>query len=378
MTPPRVLLLVLAGGRGGRLSPLTDRRAKPALPIAGSYRLIDVVLSNAVCSGISDVWVVEQYELHSLNDHLANGRPWDLDRTHGGLQVLPPYQLGERDKAEDAGGFAEGNADALFRQRHLVETFAPDVLVVASADHLYRCDFSEVVAAHLAAESVATVISTQIDYDASRYAVLDVTRTGRVRGVDYKPDRPQGNIVATEIFLYQPKTLFAALEELDSDGPLGDYGERLLPKLIAEHNVADYRLEGYWRDVGTIEAYYDTHMQMLGPNPVFRMDDPAWPMLSAVVPRLPAYVSDSAKVRNSLLAPGCQIHGTVQNSVLSPGVHVAASAVVRDSVLLDDVHVGEGAVVAKAIIDSKARIPANATIGGRRRKSVEVVAGPGE
>lgn len=345
MSRPRVLVIVLAGGRGGRLAPLTDRRAKPSVPIGGSYRLIDVVLSNAVHSQLSDVWVVEQYEPHAMNDHLANGRPWDLDRTRGGLQVLPPF--------EGAGGegFAEGNADALARQARFVQAHDPDVLIVASADHLYRFDFRDLVDAHLDAGAAATVVTTRVPGDASRYAVVTADPDGRVTQLDYKPDEADDAIVAAEIFAYAPVTLFETLERLSAEGPLGDYGEQLLPALIESEVVRELRHDGYWRDVGTIDAYFDAHMEMLDPSPPFRLDDPGWPVLTAVSARRPAFLGEGAHVRSSLVSSGCVIDSSVERSVLGPGVAVHAGASVRDAVLLDDVVVPDGAVIERAIVD---------------------------
>ncbi len=352
----RTLLVVLAGGRGGRLAPLTDGRAKPALTFGGSYRLIDIVLSNAMHSGLSDVWVVEQYEPHALNDHLASGRPWDLDRTHGGLQVLSPFQ------GADGEGFSEGNADALVRQRRFIAGFAPDVLLVASADHVYRCDFRDVIDAHLASDAEATVVTTRVTEDPSRYAVV-TTEAGRVTRLDYKPERPASDVVAAEIFAYRPAVVLEVLEQLAASGPLGDYGERLLPALIDRGGVREHRHEGYWRDVGTIDAYHQAHMELLAAPPPFRLDDPDWPVLSATMPRRPAWLAATAAVHSSLLAAGSAVAGQVEGSVLGPGVTVTEGASVRDSVLLADVTVGPGARVERAIVDEGAQLGEGEIVG---------------
>jgi len=193
MPRPKVLALVLAGGEGSRLELLTERRAKPALPYAGVYRLIDFPLSNCVHSGIEDVWVLQQYRLQSLNDELANGRPWDLDRTHGGLRLLPP-QLG----AEDSDGFHEGNADAIWRNRQLIAERDPEVVLVLSADHVYRLDYGEVLARHRDRRAGVTVVTSEVPADeASRQAVVEVGGDGRIEGFHYKPEDPPTTRVAT-------------------------------------------------------------------------------------------------------------------------------------------------------------------------------------
>ena len=253
MRIPRTLALVLAGGKGSRLGALTEKKVKPALPVAGTYRLIDVALSNLVHSHLSDVWVVEQFLPHSLNQHLANGRPWDLDRTHGGLQVLPPYQDTEGE------GFAEGNADSLYRQKDLIRDFAPDLVLVLSADHLYTLNFLDVIDTHLERGADLTVVTTLVDEDPSRYGVVQADDGGRVTGFDYKPDEPRGRLVAAEMFLYDAEKLLEALDLVhEQEGGLEDYGNDLVPWFVAHRTVVEHRLDGYWMDLGTLQSYWTT------------------------------------------------------------------------------------------------------------------------
>ncbi|MFN2506892.1 MAG: glucose-1-phosphate adenylyltransferase family protein, partial [Acidimicrobiales bacterium] len=228
----RTLVLILAGGAGGRMELLTERRAKPVLPFAGVYRLIDFPLSNCLHSGLEDVWIVQQYEPQSLNDHLANGRPWDLDRTHGGLRLLVPQQGGSES------GWHQGNADALYKNRHFIEEFDPDVLLVMSADHVYKLDYRKVIDFHLERDADVTLVTTVVDKDeASRFATVEADDDGRVRGFQYKPDEPSTDVVSTEVFAYRPGPLIEVLERLadehgDGDDLPEDYGESLLPTLV--------------------------------------------------------------------------------------------------------------------------------------------------
>ena len=229
MPKPKVLALVMAGGEGSRLELLTERRAKPAIPFAGVFRLIDFPLSNCVHSGIEGVWVLQQYRLQSLNDELANGRPWDLDRTYGGLRLLPP-QLGSGE--ED--GFHEGNADAIWRNRQLIAEHDPEVVLVLSGDHVYRLDYGEVLARHRDREAGVTVVTTEVpdEREASRLAVVKVADDGRLRGFHYKPDEPPTTRVATEVFAFETGRLLATLDELAAgDGELKDFGHGLLPRM---------------------------------------------------------------------------------------------------------------------------------------------------
>src|SRR5215208_943208 len=290
MPKPKVLALVMAGGEGSRLELLTERRAKPAVPFAGVFRLIDFPLSNCVHSGIEDVWVLQQYRLQSLNDELANGRPWDLDRTYGGLRLLPP-QLGSGE--ED--GFHEGNADAIWRNRQLIAEYDPEVVLVLSADHVYRLDYGEVLARHRDRGAGVTVVTTEVpdEREASRLSVVRVAGDGRLRGFHYKPDEPPTTRVATEVFAFETGRLLATLDELDPERPL-------------------------------------------------ELDDPAWPVLGRAPHRLPARVEGSARLDRALLSPGTTVCGEVTRSVLGPGVVVEPGASVRDAVLLDDCVVAAG------------------------------------
>ena len=355
---PRVLALILAGGEGSRLELLTEHRAKPSLSFAGTFRLIDIPLSNLMHSGLSDVWLVEQYRPHSLNDHLANGRPWDLDRTYGGLRVLPPFQGTEEE------GFAEGNADALWRQLPFIEEFAPDLVLVLSADHIYQLDYRDLIEQHLRQDASLTMVVTEVTKEVAKRSGVVALEGSRVTGFDYKPDKPKTNLVNAEVFLYDARTLLDTLRALASDDEteLEDYGHDLVPRLVEAGNVHAFELDGYWRDVGTVESYWEAHMDVLRGESI-AFDDPVWPILTAGHQRLPARLEHGSEVAHSLVASGCTVAGRVTNSVLGAGVVVEAGATVEDSVLLDNVKVEGGAAVARTIIDKGAVIGASAQVG---------------
>jgi glucose-1-phosphate adenylyltransferase len=371
---PRTLALVLAGGKGSRLGPLTRRRAKPALPFGGVYRMIDFALSNCVHSHLRDVWVVEQYAPHALNEHLLNGRPWDLDRNHGGLRIMPPFT------GAHGAGFAEGNADALWRHRELLAEFAPDELVVMSADHVEQVDLRDVLDAHRASQAKVTLVTTTVPRaEASRYAVVAVADGGRVTDFAYKPDAPPGAgdaaTIATEVFAYDARHLLATLERLHDevarggdgdDGQeahLGDFGHHLLPALVGEGGACAFAHRGYWRDVGTLDSYWQGHMDLLGDPPPLALDDAEWPVRTAATLRVPARLARSARVDDALVSPGVRVAGTVERSVLGPGVVVELGAEVRDSVLLHDVVVRRGARVTRAVLDDGCEVGRDAVVG---------------
>ncbi|MCA8829152.1 glucose-1-phosphate adenylyltransferase family protein [Hymenobacter pini] len=360
----KVLALILAGGEGSRMGPLTRHRAKPVLPVAGTYRLIDFVLSNCVNSGLADVWVLESYELHTLNDHLGGGRPWDLDRTYGGLRVLPPVS------GPEGGGFAGGNADALYRQLPLIREFAPDVLLVLSADHLYTLDYGQVLAEHLRRKAHLTMVTTTVPpHDtATRFGNVQLTRGGRVRRFAYKPKRALSDTVTTEVFLYDMPTLERTLEQLHAQHTnLKDYGDYLLPALVKGGRAYCFSLQSYWRDVGVPEAYWRAHMELLDGSGI-TLNQPDWPLYTLPAPQVPTRICASAQVTDSLIGPGSTIRGTVTRSVLGPGVTVEEGATLEECVLLGHCQVSAGVHLRRVIVDTGHDLPPNLHWRGERIK----------
>ncbi len=373
---PPVVALVLAGGRGGRLMPLTEARAKPAVPFAGSYRIIDVVLSNLMHSKMENVWIAEQYRPFTLNRHLAGGRPWDFDSTRHGFQILPPAE----GRSEE--GFAAGNGHSLHQQVPLLQSFGAETVVVLSADHLYHLDLRPVIAQHLERGSELTVVTTEISEDPSRYGVVQV-HDGAVTRYDYKPESPEGQLVATEIFVYQVSALAAVTDDLvqrekaaeeraaargedsehdprvDGDS-LGDYGESIIPAFVARGKAHEYRLDGYWRDIGTIDAFYQAHMELVRGEGL-ELNRPEWPVVTNPREVKPAWIGPSASVVRSLVSPGASVEGSVEDSVIGPGVAVERGAQVRRSVLLGDCTVPAGARLEAVIADVGADIPEGST-----------------
>jgi glucose-1-phosphate adenylyltransferase len=363
MVQPRTLVVALAGGAGSRLESLTTSRAKPAVPYAGHYRLIDVVLTNCLHSGLPDVWVTQQTNPVSLTDHLNGGRPWDLDRTRGGFLVLAPRQ----DKDTGKGGFASGTADVLWRHTELVRDFGPRALVVVSSDAVYALDYEEVVRGHLASDADVTMVTTRVARDdASRYGVVQV-EDGRVTDYAYKPDEPSSDLVTTEVFVFTPEPVLDLLDELGEqageDG-LSDLGDALLPRLVASGRAREHRFEDYWRDLGTIPAYWQAHMDLLEDEPPFDPGRPGWRLTTRGGNRPPARIRAGATVEDSLLSPSSVVAGRVCRSVLSPHVVVEAGAEVHESVLLHGAIVRSGARVQRAVLDQGVEVCAGVTLGG--------------
>ena len=374
MKRPRILALVQAGGQGSRLDVLTRETPKPALPFAGAYRLVDFPLSNLRNSGIDDVWLSVQFRAQDLADAVGNGKPWDLDRHHGGFRLVVPEQGAG---SSDDDGFVSGNAEELLQNRDAIRAFAPDALVVMSADHVYRLDYTDVVDEHLERGAECTVVTTEIARaEASNHATVTTGPDGRVTGFAYKPEEPTTGVVATEVFVYHPEVLVSELERLhrelsleagaageETEGsPLGDFGEHLLPALVARGRTFAHPLPGYWRDLGRPETYVAAHRELLTSD--VGLFEPGWPVLTNSGRHLPARVHAGGTVVDSLLSPGCQVQGEVLTSVLGPDVVVEAGATVADSILFADVRVEAGAHVQWAVVDRGTVVGAGARVGG--------------
>lgn len=364
-----VLAIIQAGGAGGRMDVLTRERAKPALPFAGVFQLVDFPLSNLAHSGITDVWLSVSFQGSTIEEQVSNGRPWDLDRNHGGLRLLMPQ---EGTGSTDEEGFAKGNADELYRLRDQIRAADPAYVLVMSADHVYTFDYREAIATHRDAGADCTVVTTEVPREeAGDHAVVQVDGDGRVTDFAYKPDQPASTTVATEVFVYRPDVLVETLEELhrelgadsgEGDSGLEDFGDHLLPRLVERHRVVAHALPGYWKDVGEPHKYLRAHRDVLLDD-VGVLNRHDWPILTRQPQRAPGRVLGGADVVDSLVSPGCRVAGTVIRSVLGPGVVVEPGAVVRDSVVFNDVTVRADATVDWTVVDRDCEIEAGASVG---------------
>jgi glucose-1-phosphate adenylyltransferase len=348
---------------------LTRERAKPLLPFAGVFQLVDFPLSNLANSGITDVWLSVQFQGAGLGEEVANGRPWDLDRNRGGLRLLMPQ---EGAGATDEEGFAKGNADELYRFRDQVADDAPEVLVVLSADHVYRFDVGEAIATHLRTGAECTLVTTSVAIaEAGDHATVVADHEGRVTDFAYKPDEPSTTTVAAEIFLYDPGILISVLEQLhrelgadadEGDTGLGDYGEHLIPRFVDRGRTFVHEMAGYWKDLGQPHKYLAAHHDVLTDD-LGVLGDSDWPISSHQQQRPAARVLDGGRVADSLLSPGSCVRGSVVRSVLGPGVVVHEGAMVRDCVVFRDTHIHAGARLDRTIVDQECTIGPGAAIG---------------
>jgi glucose-1-phosphate adenylyltransferase len=351
----RVLAIVLAGGEGERLSILSAIRAKPAVPFGGKYRIIDFTLSNCVNSEIDNVVVLTQYNPRSLNDHIGVGRPWDLDRNVRGIRMLQPYIARGRPTE-----WYRGTADAVLQNREVIRQSTGDIVLVLAGDHVYKMDYQRFVAAHRRRRADVTIAVKRVPIgEAGRFGILALDEDDRVVEWQEKPKQPRSDLASLGIYVFSKKALLAWL-----DDQLTDFGRDVIPAMLdGDARVYGYRFDGYWQDVGTVESYWQAQMDLLDEHPGLDLYDKEWLIHTRSEERAPARIGPTASVHRSLISHGCLISGTVERSVLSPGVRVDPGAVVRDSIVMFDTIIRAGAVVDRAIIDKEVSVGPNAVVG---------------
>jgi glucose-1-phosphate adenylyltransferase len=351
----RVLAVILAGGEGERLSILSAMRAKPAVPFGGKYRIIDFTLSNCVNSDIDDIVVLTQYNPRSLNDHIGAGRPWDLDRNARGIRLLQPYTARGR-----AAEWYRGTADAVLQNIETVRQAPGDLILVLAGDHIYKMDYGPFLQAHRRHRADVTLAVRPVPIgDAHRFGILALGEHGEVVEWQEKPAHPKSDLASMGIYVFSKRALLTWLSEERTD-----FGRHVIPAMLeGGARVFGYRFDGYWQDVGTVESYWQANMDLLEEHPALDLYDKEWLIHTRSEERAPAKVGPTANIHRSLISHGCVIAGTVEHSVLSPGVRVDIGAVVRDSIVLFDTVIRAGAIVDRAIIDKEVSIGPNAVVG---------------
>jgi glucose-1-phosphate adenylyltransferase len=347
--------VVLAGGEGERLSLLSGVRAKPAVPFAGKYRIIDFTLSNCVNSGLTNVIVLTQYAPLSLNDHIGAGRPWDLDRNTGGIRVFQPFVARGRPRE-----WYRGTADAVTANLDAIRQSGADIVLILAGDHIYKMDYGPFIQDHRRKRADVTIAVKPVPLEeAHRFGVLTLDDNDAVTEWQEKPKNPHSDLASLGIYVFSTK----ALEKWLGEGR-NDFGRHIIPAMLeAGSRVYGYRFEDYWQDVGTVHSYWEAQMELLDDHPPLDLYDRDWVVHTRSEERAPARIGPTASVHSSLISHGCQIAGTVEHSVLSPGVRVDPGAIVRDSVIMFDTHIRAGAVVDRAIIDKEVSVGPNAIVG---------------
>ena len=355
--------MLLAGGQGSRLYALTTKTAKPAVSFGGKYRIIDFPLSNCVNSGVDTVGVLTQYQPLVLNEYIGNGLPWDLDRTWGGVKILPPYQGNTRSD------WYRGTANAIYQNLEFIDRYDPEYVLILSGDHIYKMDYSKMLAYHkeMQADCTIAVIDVPIE-EASRFGIMSTDETSRITKFAEKPKNPESTKASMGIYIFSKEKLkkYLIADEADPESSK-DFGKNIIPAMLsANERMYAYSFEGYWKDVGTISSLWEANMDLLGTKPELLLNDESWRIFSRHYAASPQYVGSDAKVDDSIITEGCEIEGTVINSVLGSGVRVCRGAIVKDSVLMGDSVIREGATVNYSIIDTEADVGAGACIGAEK------------
>jgi glucose-1-phosphate adenylyltransferase len=350
----RTLALILAGGESKALSALTAERSEAAVPFAGKYRIVDFPLSNCVNSGITNVGVLTQYRPRSLHEHIGVGKPWDLDRRIGGVRVLHPYLTSE------GGAWQRGNADAVRGNLDFIAEQPADTVLILAGDHIYKMDYRPMLQLHRERDCDVTIAVHSVSpHEVYRYGIVTVDADNTVSRFEEKPRRSRSSLASMGIYAVRKSFLI----ELLSGGKETDFGREIIPKVLKMTNVGAYHFQGYWADVGTVQAYYEANMALLVETPALDLYDPEWVIHTKSEERPAALIGAEARVEGNLLCDGCQVYGQVIRSIVAPGVVIAPGAVVRDSILMTDTVVEAGAVVDRSILDKEVVVGKEARVG---------------
>jgi glucose-1-phosphate adenylyltransferase len=354
----KVLAVILAGGEGKRLSVLAEERAKPAVPFAGKYRIIDFALSNCVNSGIGKVAIVPQYNPRSLARHIGVGKAWDLDRVVGGVTLLYPFV-----STNGVMHWYRGTAEAVYQNLPFIQDSRVDEVLILSGDHVYTMHYEEMLKSHRQQEADITVAVTEVPLaEASRFGIVTLDDNNMVVDFEEKPSQPRSTLASMGIYVFNKNILFEVLEDAHRRG-LQDFGSQIIPDALGKYTIHGYKYDGYWRDVGTIEAYWQTNMDLIVDLPPFNLYEPESQVRTPSVDMPPVKIGLKAQISRSLVSNGCIINGNVLNSVLSPHVYVEEGAQVIDSIVFDDTVIARDAVVHRAIIDKECYIAPGCCLG---------------
>lgn len=368
MKTTKCVAMILAGGQGSRLGILTSKVAKPAVTFGGKYRIIDFALSNCVHSGISTIGVLTQYKPLELNTYIGNGSTWDLDRNHGGVFVLPPYQQ------EETGEWYKGTANAIYQNIEFVDQYNPEHVVILSGDHIYKMDYNKMMRFHEEKGAAATIAVIPVPWEeASRFGIMETDSEGTVTRFAEKPKEPKSNLASMGVYVFKWSALKEYLiRDEKTPGSENDFGKNIIPAMLEDgQKLCAYGFEGYWKDVGTVQSLWEANMDLIADPPILDMYDSDWRIFSRNPVQPPHYVADGASVKSSCITEGCNIYGDVKNSVLSESVTVGKGSVVEDSILFPGVTIGENTVVKKAIIGSDTTVGNNVFIGDKTVDSSE-------
>jgi len=346
-----MIAMILAGGQGSRLKQLTKKVAKPAVPFGGKFRIIDFTLSNCSNSGIDTVGILTQYEPYELNNHIGIGTPWDLDRQHGGVKILPPYTTSE------GGRWYKGTANAIFENINFIDYYSPKYVLLLSGDHIYNMDYSEMLSRHKESEAELTVAVKEVPWDeASRFGILAADENDIIYEFAEKPAEPKSNLASMGIYIFNWDVLREKLIS-DENNPesANDFGKNIIPQMVSNNErIAAYRFNAYWKDVGTVNSLWEANMDLLQDDCELDLHNNDWRNYSVNTISPAQYISSTGVVENSLINDGCIVEGHVINSVISPRVEIGKNSRIKNSVIMPNAIIEENVSLSKAIVMSGA------------------------
>ena len=363
--------MILAGGRGSRLHELTNKVAKPAVSYGGKYRIVDFPLSNCANSGVDIVGVLTQYESVLLNSYVAAGGRWGLDARESGVFVLPP-----REKADADLDVYRGTADAISQNIDFIDKYSPEYLLVLSGDHIYKMNYDKMLDYHKEMNADATIAVIEVPMkEASRFGIMNTDGNGRIVEFEEKPEHPKSNLASMGIYIFNwkllRKILLADMKNPDSHH---DFGKDVIPCLLNDNKtLAAYKFKGYWKDVGTIDSLWEANMDLIDSRNELNLNDPTWKIYTEDTPALPQYIGPNAKIDKAFITQGCVVEGEVKHSVLFTGCKVGEGAKSIDSVLMPGVEVAAGAVVQRALVADNVKIGQDAVVGSADSENIELV-----
>lgn len=368
MNKKEIIAMILAGGQGSRLKELTDDVAKPAVPFGGKYKIIDFTLSNCSNSGIDTVGVLTQYEPHTLNSHIGNGAVWDLDRINGGVTVLQPHT-----RKNSEGGWYKGTANAIYRNTKYIDQYNPTNVLILSGDHIYKMNYSKMLRFHLEKNADVTIGVFNVPLrEAPSFGIMNTREDMSIYEFEEKPKNPKSTLASMGIYIFKWGVLRKYLEEDELEPKSeNDFGKNIIPNMLHDKKkLYAYPFEGYWKDVGTIESFWDAHMDLLKPDNELNLFDANWKINTKQFPYPPSFLGDNAVVESSLMDKGCEIDGEIKNSVIFPGVKVGKDSRIYDSVVMSNTVIEEGTTIKKSIIAENVRVSRDLSIGNHEKITV--------
>jgi len=372
MSQSSMLAMILAGGRGSRLKALTNKVAKPAVSFGGKYRIVDFPLSNCANSGVDVVGVLTQYESVLLNSYVAAGRRWGLDTANSGVFVLPP-----REKADANLDVYRGTADAISQNIDFIDNYDPEYLLILSGDHIYKMDYSKMLAFHREHKADATIAVIPVPMkEASRFGIMNTDAEGKIVEFEEKPAKPKSNLASMGIYIFNWKTLRRLLvSDVKDPDSSHDFGKDIIPTMLRDgKSLWAYKFEGYWKDVGTIDSLWEANMDLLNEKSGLNLSDSKWKIYTEDTGGLPQYIGPEAKVNRAYITQGCIIEGEVTNSVIFTGAVVEPGAKVIDSVLMPGSKVCSGSTVTRALVADNIRIGSGVKVGQADSENILLVA----